>query len=158
MNKHMVRNCEKNMLLDGVPVSAVSARKWLIFAIRLMTNKPKLVSYRVIAERKLTPNERRLEMRGPTRLWSGKILDSKDHLLTECSFQNKTSLGVRLILARDVIVPKRIQLYDDRLCRLFWIEVVWRSRREIGCKLLRTPCRKDPLLLSRLKHRFYAVR
>jgi hypothetical protein len=128
----------------GALVRAIASR---------LLEKPRDVTYSVIEERQ----ERRSELRRPTRLQSGKILDSGERFLTEFVFRNRSEAGVRLRLAHRVVLPKRILLFDDQCSALHVATVVWQRGCDAGCRLAMEHAPFAEPLLARLRNRYYAI-
>ncbi len=149
---------EKGPCLEGVRVDNNHIFSSFARARQKLTLQPGCVTYSVICEAAAKPLERRRAARVATRLSSGKILNARGEFLTECTFRNRTAVGVRLKLARDIAMPSRVLLYDDRSGALQWLDVVWRGEGEIGCKTASRQAAPDPRLQSRFRQPFYAIR
>lgn len=116
-------------------------------------DSPRDVAYSVLEERL----ERRREKRRPARLQSGKIVDCGERFLTEFVFRNRSEAGVRLRLARRVVLPKRILLFDDQYSALHVASVVWQRGCDVGCRVAAEGAPASEPLLARLRNRYYSV-
>jgi len=110
-------------------------------------------------ERESTDDERRANSRRRTRLRSGKVVDLDHAFIVECQVRERSAVGARLQLARQVELPQRIGLFDDAEMSIRSAIIVWRRAGEIGIRF--TP-RLDPLhvkesRLAALARQFYAV-
>lgn len=80
--------------------------------------------------------EKRSAPRRRTRLRTGKIVDPRSLYLIECQIYDWSETGARLRLFSNVLVPSRIQLFEDVSERLINATIVWRRRREIGLRFV----------------------
>jgi hypothetical protein len=94
--------------------------------------------------------------RSRTRLRSAKIVNSSDIFLCECRIHDRSSGGLRLVLARCVALPGRFRLYEDESARTNWVGVVWRRGAEVGV-LYGAPAPLKPSDRFALRERYYAV-
>jgi hypothetical protein len=101
--------------------------------------------------------ERRQEKRRAVRLNWGKTLDAGDRFLSECLIVDRGGGGVRLRLARVVVLPSRFQLFDDADGLLYAARLVWRRGQEAGCRLARQPTPDKPQVLRRMKGPYYGL-
>jgi len=104
-----------------------------------------------------TPADRRREKRRIVRLNWGKALDGGDRFLCDCLIVNRGEGGVRLRLARALVVPARFQLFDDADGLLYAARLVWRRGQEVGCRLARVPTAGKPHVIRRMKGPYYAL-
>lgn len=104
-----------------------------------------------------SPAERRQEKRRAVRLNWGKTLDGGDRFLCECLIVNRGDGGVRLRLARALVIPARFQLFDDGDGLLYAARLVWRRGQEVGCRLARAPTPGKPQVLRRMRGPYYAL-
>ncbi len=104
-----------------------------------------------------SPVDRRQKKRRAVRLNWGKALDSGDGFLCECIIVNRGDGGVRLRLARALVIPTRFQLFDDGDGMLYAARLVWRRGQEVGCRLARVPTLGKPQVLRRMKGPYYAL-
>jgi hypothetical protein len=150
-------NRKPPLRLNGVRVDK-SLMGFRLFSNRSLLPKEKdRVSYSIVKETEHPRKERRQVARARTQLSSGKILDLNGCFLTECALRNKTANGVHLRLMREVSIPERIHFYDDSLCCLSVLLVIWRKQNEIGCRVLQARQAADFRLLARFKNPFYAM-
>ncbi|HET6375896.1 MAG TPA: hypothetical protein VFF88_07580 [Methylocella sp.] len=101
------------------------------------------------------PGERRAGRRWRTYLRSGKILGAGQNFSIDCQIYDRSSGGARLRLFTHAPVPRRIQLFDEIMEKLYDARVIWRSGCEIGICFARgveprSPTREQ---LSRLRAR-----
>jgi len=78
--------------------------------------------------------EARASRRSRTRLRSAKIIDSANRFLSECRIHNRSSSGLRLVLARRVVLPDAFCVYEDETGQAYWVAVIWRRGAEIGVR------------------------
>lgn len=103
--------------------------------------------------------DKRSACRQRTRLRSGKVLDPRNALLTECQIYDRSVNGARIRLIGDTPLPRNVRLYEDSPERLIEANVVWRKDREIGLSfnLSARPRRISRAQLAYLRGRFYAA-
>ena len=101
--------------------------------------------------------ERRSELRRPSRMKWGKILDERDRFLCECLILNRTVNGAGLRLTRAIAPPQRFQLFEDDRAEIFGALLVWRRGAEIGCRLSRTASPGKGAVVRRMCGKFYAL-
>jgi hypothetical protein len=147
---------ELEFLLGVRNFPGVSGRLFSFIA-RPICARQGIVTYTVLSESRSRFTERRTESRRPVRLQSGKVLNQKDQFLTEFIFRNRTSLGIRLKLAKRVWLPKLIQLYDDAGGVLIAARVVWQHGHDVGCRMTSAAPVSNEKLIARLRDRYYAV-
>jgi len=103
--------------------------------------------------------EKRADGRNRTRLRSAKLLDLGDRFLCECLIHDRSTNGLRLVLQRNLLIPRRLQLCDDESLELALVTVAWRRGAQIGVRLTG----KDEFAWRRqgvraaLRGRYYAI-
>ncbi len=115
------------------------------------------VAYRVIAT---TGGEHRRDARRRTRLRSAKVLDAANGFLCEAVIHDRSSSGLRLLLARNVGLPPRFGVYDDETGEVVTVTAAWRRGQTLGARVVRegpiTPLKPSQKLA--LGGRYYAMR
>ncbi len=74
--------------------------------------------------------------RARTRLRSAKILDGASAFVCEALIQDRSRIGMRLLLARNVGLPARFAVHDDATCEIVTVAAVWRRDRAVGVRVL----------------------
>ncbi len=143
--------------LDGVLINKNLKGYGLFSHLNFLPKEKDRVFCSIVNEIERPCKERRQAARARTRLSSGKILDLNGCFLTECAVKNRTVYGVHLRLMREANIPGKILFYDDSLCCLSVLLVIWRKPNEIGCKVLQARAAVDIRLLARLKNPFYSM-
>ncbi|MBI1867107.1 MAG: hypothetical protein HYS06_02215 [Methylocystis sp.] len=146
----------KNMPLQGLRIGR--AATWFSSIAGPLLAKRGVVTYTALSEQISKFTERRAETRRQVYLQSGKVLNHKDQFLTECLFKNRTRGGIHLKLAGGVVLPKLVQLYDDRQSTLTAARVMWQRGKHAGCRVISAPLASNGKLITRLRGRYYAVR
>ena len=95
------------------------------------------IAYVVLSPTAEAPGDKRTEPRWRTHLRSGKIVDGNTRIVTESQVRDRSARGVRLKLAANVVLPKRIRFFDDIGKRLFEAVVAWQRGQDIGVSLRR---------------------
>ena len=95
------------------------------------------VAYMILSPTAETPGDKRTEPRWRTHLRSGKIVDGSTRIVTESQVRYRSARGVRLKLATNVVLPKRIRFFDEIGKRMFEAVVAWQRGRDIGVSLRR---------------------
>src|SRR5271165_762989 len=97
------------------------------------------VAYWVVApERGSKPNrrgEQRASTREQMRLRSAKLLDAAYRFMCECRICDRSLHGLRLALARNVRLPRRMSVHIDETGEVLGAKVVWRQGLVIGVRL-----------------------
>ncbi len=89
-----------------------------------------LVTYSVIE----TKSERRGQNRRRTRLITGKLVDENNQFLVECIIFDRSKLGARLKLARNIEYTPDMRLYEDIEQRLTAVSMIWEADHELGIR------------------------
>ena len=76
--------------------------------------------------------EKRSRDRKRTRLRTGKILNSHNRFIVECTVHDRSVQGARIRLLKTVNVPQILRLYDDERQTLTTASIMWRRNLEIG--------------------------
>ena len=116
-------------------------------------------TYRVI-ESRIANNEPRADMRRRTRLRAAKIIDGANVFLCEAMIQDRSSRGLRLLLARDVCLPGRFGVHDDLTGEVVTVTTVWRRARTLGVRIQQwgPASALKPSQRSALSGKYYGVR
>ena len=90
------------------------------------------VAYRVLDATSPVPgtpgrqSELRLDPRRRTRLRSAKVLDAGNAFICDAIIQDRSSAGLRLLLARNVGLPGRFGVHDDETGEVLTVTAAWR--------------------------------
>jgi len=144
----------KAPLLEARRLNTLSAE-----AARSLANKG-FVAYAVIHEDGARKDDARRERRARTRLRSAKVIDGKNAFLCEAIVHDRSSEGMRLILARNVGLPARFGVYEDESGDMITAALAWRRGQTIGLSITR-PGPPAPMTLAQSKAlggRYYNVR
>ena len=121
------------------------------------------IAYWVISPEGRAPEgkhaDQRQYSRARTRLRSAKVLDGAYRFLCEGRICDRSPDGLRLALARDVVLPPEFAVHIDETSEVREAKIVWRRGSTIGVRLrsgaqagaLR-PCDRYAL-----KERYYAI-
>jgi len=101
--------------------------------------------------------EHRVEARERVRLRSAKVLDSAFRFVCECRICDRSRRGLRLALARDVPLPRRLAVHIDESAEVRWAKVVWRRGRLVGIRLYEQSPRIKPCDRYALRARYYGI-
>ncbi len=104
------------------------------------------------ADHRSRPRER-------TRLRSAKLLDVSCRFLSEGRICDRSRDGLRLALARDVVLPPKLAVHIDETSEVREAKVVWRRGSTIGIQL-RGTLPASAITASRrhaLNDRYYAI-
>lgn len=97
------------------------------------------VAYWVVAPESGSKQNRRGEQRASTReqmrLRSAKLLDAAYRFVCECRICDRSLHGLRLTLARNVRLPRRMSVHIDETGEVRDAKVVWRHGLVIGVRL-----------------------
>jgi hypothetical protein len=121
------------------------------------------IAYCVITCEPHPPRDRRVDRRAnpreSTRLRSVKVLDGAYRFLSEARICNRSSDGLRLVLARDIALPCILAVHVDETSEVREAKVVWRRGSTIGIRLnSAAPANAlKPCDRYALKERYYAV-
>ena len=95
------------------------------------------IAYVVLSPATKATSDKRTEPRWRTHLRSGRIVDDRTRIVTESQVRDRSARGVRLKLATNVVLPKRIRFFDEIGKRMFEAVVAWQRGRDIGVSLRR---------------------
>ncbi|QXX74684.1 hypothetical protein [Methylovirgula sp. HY1] len=93
------------------------------------------VAYMVLSPPSKASGDKRAERRWRTHLRSGKIVAGGARIVTESQVRDRSARGVRLKLAANILLPKRIRFFDDVGKRMYEGVVAWQRGRDIGISL-----------------------
>jgi hypothetical protein len=103
--------------------------------------------------------DQRAHPRQRARLRSAKVLDECYRFVCESRVCDRSRNGLRLALARDIALPRRLAVHVDETSEVRDAEVVWRRGSTIGVRL-RSAVPADALRLCdryALRERYYAI-
>jgi hypothetical protein len=101
----------------------------------------------------------RAQPRERNRLRSAKLLDGGCRFLSEGRICDRSRDGLRLALARDVTLPRKLAVHIDETSEVREARVIWRRGSTIGVRL-QGPLPADAMNASRrsaLRERYYAI-
>jgi hypothetical protein len=101
----------------------------------------------------------RAQPRERNRLRSAKLLDGGCRFLSEGRIYDRSRDGLRLALARDVTLPRKLAVHIDETSEVREARVIWRRGSTIGVRL-QGPLPADAMNASRrsaLRERYYAI-
>jgi hypothetical protein len=103
--------------------------------------------------------EQRAWARKKMRLRSAKLLDAAYRFVCECRICDRSLCGIRLLLARNVKLPRRVAVHIDETGEVRDAKVVWRKGPVIGVSLRdRTPPGAiKPWDQYALRERYYGI-
>jgi hypothetical protein len=116
-------------------------------------------AYRVVTT-PVAQAEARGDVRRRTRLNSAKVLDSAGLFLCDALIQDRSTSGLRLLLARNLGLPTKFGVYDDSTEEILTAMAVWRRERAVGARILSSnpPAPLRPAARAALAGRYYGVR
>jgi hypothetical protein len=93
------------------------------------------------------------------RLRSAKLLDAAYRFVCECRIRDRSLHGLRLLLVRDIRLPRRMSVHIDETGEVRGVKVVWRRGPVIGVRLHeRAPAGAvKPSDRHALKERYYGI-
>jgi hypothetical protein len=80
--------------------------------------------------------DKRSEPRWRTRLQSGRILDSRNRVLTDCQVHDRSSRGAQLRIPVNATLPSRFRFFDDVAKQLFEVQLAWQRGQDAGVRFL----------------------
>jgi hypothetical protein len=97
------------------------------------------VAYWVVSPEEKAPEgkrgDQRVGPRQPTRLRSAKLLDAAYRFVCETRICDRSRDGLRLALARDIVLPPRLAVHIDETGEVRNARVIWRRGPTIGVRL-----------------------
>ena len=104
--------------------------------------------------------EARAQARARVRLRSAKVIDINNVFLCEALVQDRSADGMRLLLARNVGLPKRFGVYDDLSGEVVTTTLAWRRGQTLGLRVQRhgAPSPMTPAQKAALSGRYYGMR
>ncbi len=91
------------------------------------------------------------------RLRSAKVLDAAFRFVCECRICDRLLHGLRLALAREVPLPRRLAVHIDESGQVRCATVVWRRGPVIGVRLYEQASRMKPCDRFALRERYYGI-
>jgi hypothetical protein len=101
----------------------------------------------------------RAHPRTQTRLRSAKLLDGGCRFLSEGRICDRSRDGLRIALARDVSLPRKLAVHIDETAEVREAKIIWRRGSTIGVRL-QEAVPADAMTASRrsaLRERYYAI-
>jgi hypothetical protein len=101
----------------------------------------------------------RAQPRERTRLRSVKLLDRSCRFLSEGRICDRSRDGLRLALAREVVLPPQLAVHIDETSEVRSAKIIWRRGSTLGVRL-QEPLPEDAMTASRrsaLRERYYAI-
>jgi hypothetical protein len=124
--------------LEGVRQDDGAASDGLTRAAASALAREGRVAYRLTSLQRSNPavgrGEKRTSARQRSRLRSAKLLDSHNRFLCECLIHDRSSVGLRLKLMKNIGLPGRCRLFDDETGELRGIVTVWRRETLVGVR------------------------
>lgn len=104
--------------------------------------------------------EARAQARARVRLRSAKVIDANNVFLCEALVQDRSADGMRLLIARNIGLPKRFGVYDDLSGEVATTTLVWRRGQTLGLRIQRhgPPSPMTPARKTALSGRYYGMR
>jgi hypothetical protein len=101
--------------------------------------------------------ELRVDAGERVRLRSAKVFDPAFRFVCECRICDRSRGGLRLALARDVPLPRRLAVHIDESSEARCAAVVWRRGLLVGIRLYEQSPRIKPSDRYALKERYYGI-
>ncbi len=103
--------------------------------------------------------DKRASAREKTRLRSAKLLDAAYRFVCECRICDRSIRGIRLLLARNIKVRRRMAVHIDETGEVRGARVVWRKGSVIGVSLRERapPGAIRPADRYALRERYYGI-
>src|SRR5580698_5004110 len=121
------------------------------------------VAYWVVSDGGRSPADKSADLRAhpreQKRLRSAKLLDGAYRFICEGRICDRSRNGLRLALARDIVLPSQLAVHIDETSEVREAKVVWRRGSTIGIQL-RSAAPADalrPCDRYALKERYYAI-
>jgi hypothetical protein len=121
------------------------------------------IAYCVVSEDELSPRAKSADLRAyprtRTRLRSAKLLDGGCRFLSEGRICDRSRDGLRLALARDIILPRKLAVHIDETAEVREAKIIWRRGSTVGIRL-QGALPEDAITASRrsaLRERYYAI-
>jgi hypothetical protein len=117
------------------------------------------VAYRVLPTPHRQSADKRASQRRRSRLRSAKLLDANNRFLCECLVYDRSSMGLRLKLLKNIGLPSRCVFFDDDSGELRAVAIVWRRNAAVGMRYRPGESLKPlpPSARAALKGRYYAI-
>jgi hypothetical protein len=119
------------------------------------------VAYWIVAQgpRQNRHSEQRASSRERMRMRSAKLVDAAYRFICECRICDRSLNGLRLALARNIRLPRRMSVHIDETGEVRGARVVWRQGLVIGVRLHdRAPATAlKPWDRYALRERYYGI-
>ena len=99
----------------------------------------------------------RADARERMRMRSAKLLDASFRFVCECRICDRSLNGLRLVLARDVPLPRRMAVHIDETGEVRCAKVVWRRGLVIGIRLYEHASSMKPCDRFALREHYYGI-
>lgn len=80
--------------------------------------------------------EKRRAARHRTLLRPGRIFDTTNRFLLDCSFHDVSATGVRVRLMDDMAIPVVVMVLDVRELKSRKARIAWRKGRDVGLQFI----------------------
>jgi hypothetical protein len=121
------------------------------------------IAYCVVSDADLLTADKGADLRAypreRTRLRSAKLLDGGCRFLSEGRICDRSRDGLRMALARDVSLPRKLAVHIDETAEVREAEIIWRRGSTIGIRL-QEAVPADAMIATRrsaLRERYYAI-
>ncbi len=151
-----------NALLEGIKQEDWRVRPWAARQLGSALAERGQVAYWV-APMGATGHDRRSDQRASSReqmrLRSAKLLDAAYRFICECRICDRSLHGLKLVLARNIRLPRRMAVHVDETGEVRGAKVVWRQGLVIGVHLReRAPAgAMKPWDRFALRERYYGI-
>jgi hypothetical protein len=104
-------------------------------------------------------SDQRASSREQMRLRSAKLLDAAYRFICDCRIRDRSLHGLKLALARNIRLPRRVAVHIDETSEVRGAKVVWRQGLVIGVHL----CERAPASALKpwdrfaLRERYYGI-
>ena len=153
------RNRAPEPLLDGVKRAECSGRPDIARRLGPVLAERGEVAYWIVAGGQERLGDRRVGARGAMRMRSAKLLDAAFRYLCDCRICDRSLDGLRLLLARNVRLPRRFAVHIDESGDVRRARAVWRRGLFVGVRLHEPPPSGavKPNELFALRARYYGI-
>jgi len=115
------------------------------------------VAYWVDEPERKRSGEHRVDARKRPHLRSAKVFDPAFRFVCECRICDRSRGGLKLALARDVPLPRRLAVHIDESVEVRWAKIVWRRGLLVGVRLYERSPRIRPSDRYALRARYYGI-
>lgn len=156
------RSAATSPILEGVKQADSRARPGAVRRLGAALAERGEVAYWVLPEGGTAQRRRsdqRASSREQMRLRSAKLLDAAYRFICECRIRDRSLHGLKLALARNIRLPRRVAVHVDETGEVRGARVVWRQGLVIGVHL----CERAPASALKpwdrfaLRERYYGI-